>query len=807
MSAPPALVVLRSASLSDASPFGLFDTTWDSESGGDGSSGDELPADGPCGDSCRSPCAVDGGCSGCLQCINRRTDSCELSLPPPLPLKKTHPAGRDQVVSHQYPLASFPKGPSVAPSSSLADATGGAPRPEFNLGTLAAAVFPVGPEVTTGNSDNVGAAAAGEFFYECDDTWMGAEGATWMNVDDQATALNQFLDSLPSIPDAPAAGHQAPAAPCAPSNGAASESHRGDVETCDWMEGFPPLPVQLDDAHDVTLSQAVPPPPVSVVATASHGASDTAPDAGNLVKPAGPVTATPNCPPQTLTPISLLTRGVWWTPEGSASVAGRKRSREECAAASARDPASEPSLPLPLPPQQQSPFVPAATSTPSAVDFAVAVPPDAPAGRRPSSPAARACSRSNSSSGGSSDSRGESRASGTSKITSSGTRGEGSLVGALRRCLETHAATQRAPAAGGSVLQAAGRPATVKDRPSPSPSAATSGVKAPASRTGAEAETAAVGIGPAAAIGGIAAAAATAGDDASRRSEHQRAGVACVSLADRKPAGVGCAVAASPRHADGVGNGTLHAAQVAPHYAQPATVTVAPPLASPPTLPFPPAPAPAPPPKACLLPAAAAAYAAACATLPPFPAASSVRDGGEGGATSSGGGGGMGGTEGEGEGEGEGGEWAHEDGGEEDEEQKRRKRLMRNRQSALLSRQRRKSYVSELEGRCAALQATIGQLRQVVAVTALENGALRDELARLHAMWTAPAPAGAAAAAVVGVAGGGGGDVVEAEGTSGGRKEDGKAVVGGDARCDVAEPAVLESGECCGALCCAVRGK
>ena len=75
--------------------------------------------------------------------------------------------------------------------------------------------------------------------------------------------------------------------------------------------------------------------------------------------------------------------------------------------------------------------------------------------------------------------------------------------------------------------------------------------------------------------------------------------------------------------------------------------------------------------------------------------------------------------------------------------QKRELRLQRNRQSALLSRQRRKSYVSELEGKCSSLMSAVAHLRQALAVTAMENGALRDQLMRLQAVGIMPV-AGAA---------------------------------------------------------------
>lgn len=74
------------------------------------------------------------------------------------------------------------------------------------------------------------------------------------------------------------------------------------------------------------------------------------------------------------------------------------------------------------------------------------------------------------------------------------------------------------------------------------------------------------------------------------------------------------------------------------------------------------------------------------------------------------------------------GEWGDLD----PEERQRRQRLLRNRRSALQSRQRRKQYMQEVEQRCRVLEAQVGHMRQIVAMTALENGALRDEVARLQ---------------------------------------------------------------------------
>ncbi|CAI5959394.1 unnamed protein product [Closterium sp. NIES-65] len=238
--------------------------------------------------------------------------------------------------------------------------------------------------------------------------------------------------------------------------------------------------------------------------------------------------------------------------------------------------------------------------------------------------------------------------------------------------------------------------------------------------------------------------------------------------------------------------------------AVPAVATVAVPVSQRPAAPVCVSPPPAPASRASPPTAAPRAVAAAVAPtptatppatcLPPTPAASSAPVGPARAASTAGGG-----TEGEGVGEAEGGE---EGSWEDEEQERRRKRLMRNRQSALQSRQRRKSYVSELEGRCAALQATIGQLRQVVAVTAYENGALRDELARLHQMWAAGASTtagpmagalGVAGVAGVGATGGTSSEEMRGELEVEEGKREGGSVSGGGVRADGAEPAVLES--------------
>lgn len=67
------------------------------------------------------------------------------------------------------------------------------------------------------------------------------------------------------------------------------------------------------------------------------------------------------------------------------------------------------------------------------------------------------------------------------------------------------------------------------------------------------------------------------------------------------------------------------------------------------------------------------------------------------------------------------------DGAEED-EAKRRARLVRNRESAHLSRQRKKQYVEELEGKVKAMQATIADLSARISCVTAENAALKQQL-------------------------------------------------------------------------------
>jgi hypothetical protein len=67
------------------------------------------------------------------------------------------------------------------------------------------------------------------------------------------------------------------------------------------------------------------------------------------------------------------------------------------------------------------------------------------------------------------------------------------------------------------------------------------------------------------------------------------------------------------------------------------------------------------------------------------------------------------------------------EGGDEDDE-KRRARLMRNRESAQLSRQRKKVYVDELEGKLRTMAATVAELNATISHLTAENVNLRRQL-------------------------------------------------------------------------------
>ncbi|CAM0907039.1 unnamed protein product [Alopecurus aequalis] len=71
-------------------------------------------------------------------------------------------------------------------------------------------------------------------------------------------------------------------------------------------------------------------------------------------------------------------------------------------------------------------------------------------------------------------------------------------------------------------------------------------------------------------------------------------------------------------------------------------------------------------------------------------------------------------------------------------EDKRRARLVRNRESAHLSRQRKKQYVEELEGKVKAMQATIADLSARISCVTAENAALKHQLAGAGAAGAPP---------------------------------------------------------------------
>ncbi|KAG9454836.1 hypothetical protein H6P81_007740 [Aristolochia fimbriata] len=80
-----------------------------------------------------------------------------------------------------------------------------------------------------------------------------------------------------------------------------------------------------------------------------------------------------------------------------------------------------------------------------------------------------------------------------------------------------------------------------------------------------------------------------------------------------------------------------------------------------------------------------------------------------------------------------------------DEEVKRKARLMRNRESAQLSRQRKKHYVEELEDKVRALHSTITELNGKLSYVMAENASLKQQLVggALPPVFTPPPPVGA----------------------------------------------------------------
>lgn len=96
------------------------------------------------------------------------------------------------------------------------------------------------------------------------------------------------------------------------------------------------------------------------------------------------------------------------------------------------------------------------------------------------------------------------------------------------------------------------------------------------------------------------------------------------------------------------------------------------------------------------------------------------------------------------------------------------RRLVRNRESASQSRERKKQRMADMEQRCAGLEEQVRALSRAVTATALENAALREELARQQ-MYHYPSA------------------VAAAPGRSRGR---------GAKKSNGTEPAVLSSGTC-----------
>ncbi|CAI5474070.1 unnamed protein product [Closterium sp. Yama58-4] len=777
MTAPPALLIARSVSSSDVSGGNLPEVAWehDATSG----AGDGLgPGDG----------YFLNDSSSCFRMCDGMSLSRSSALPAPA------------LVTAQADVTAYPGGPRQLEYQGGGGCGGG----------------------------------NGDLFYDCDDAWMRAEDNTWMHLDDHSAALSHFLDGLPTAPvdasDPPNASTQpGPGSAELVTNAAAPAAETGayilvdgaatavdgqhcaaTVGGCDWLSdilpesgyGGQPHPPETvlnqehavgglatNDSMDYAHQGNVEPAPGSAsappVLSAAHGVVEESafnpvdlqvqPAGGNYDSSASlPADGSaPVFPTGASTSVDVTNgyavpnpaRGVWWTPQpaapatpaapaaGAAACAANEAVRVGDGGAMAtrkrqREPTKQqPVSPTPHShdPQQQQQLIP---STGEANRPALAPP-----------TRGRGSSRSSSSSGGGSSS------SGGSGSTSRNSRADGALVCALRRCLNAHARKGAEDSASKKAEGAAEVAAEVRCR------------------------GAAAGTGPAAASGG----------------QSRTANVPCENVISATSAGrdgaVQRTVLSQSQPSSQPQPLVLPQAQTVQFASAPAVSTVATaaaPIPHRPAAPVRVSPPPAPaigaaPPTAapCAAPAAAAptptaAPPATC--LPPTPAASSAPGGPARAASTAGGG-----TEGEGVGEAEGEEGSWED----EEQERRRKRLMRNRQSALQSRQRRKSYVSELEGRCAALQATIGQLRQVVAVTAYENGALRDELARLHQMWAAGASTagamGVAGVAGVGAAGGTSSEEMRGEEEVEEGKREGGSVSGGGVRADGAEPAVLES--------------
>uniref|UniRef100_A0A0D9X258 BZIP domain-containing protein n=1 Tax=Leersia perrieri TaxID=77586 RepID=A0A0D9X258_9ORYZ len=89
---------------------------------------------------------------------------------------------------------------------------------------------------------------------------------------------------------------------------------------------------------------------------------------------------------------------------------------------------------------------------------------------------------------------------------------------------------------------------------------------------------------------------------------------------------------------------------------------------------------------------------------------------------------------------GDGGSSCKDGGKEGGDEAKRRARLVRNRESAHQSRQRKKQYVEELEGKVKAMQATIADLTARISCVTAENAALKHQLSGAAGGGVPPVP-------------------------------------------------------------------
>ncbi|CAI5954488.1 unnamed protein product [Closterium sp. NIES-65] len=141
-----------------------------------------------------------------------------------------------------------------------------------------------------------------------------------------------------------------------------------------------------------------------------------------------------------------------------------------------------------------------------------------------------------------------------------------------------------------------------------------------------------------------------------------------------------------------------------------------------------------------------------------------------------------------GEGEGE---------GRDAETEKREARLIRNRESAQLSRQRKKYYMDELEAQIRTMSAAVAELNSAVAHLTAENVSLRRQLAFFYSSPSAASAASAAAAAAAagtGAAAGSAGALGSGIAASGPARGSGRRRRGGSAAAAVAPPSALSPG-------------